>query len=57
MKTKHARFDPCGALRDSVVQCNQIRSVDEKRLARTLGQLRPATIAKVNQALKISLAL
>jgi mRNA-degrading endonuclease toxin of MazEF toxin-antitoxin module len=29
---------------------NQIRSVDEKRLVRTLGQLRPATMAKVNQA-------
>ncbi len=42
---------------DSVVQCNQIRSVDEKRLVRTLGQLRTATMTKVDKALKISLAL
>lgn len=35
----------------------RFRSVDEKRLVRTLGQLRPATMAKVDEALKISLAL
>jgi len=46
-----------GFTKDSVVQCNQIRSVDEKRLVRTLGQLRPVTMAKVDQALRISLAL
>jgi len=46
-----------GLTKDSVVQCNQIRSVDEKRLIRNLGQLRPTTMAKVNDALKISLAL
>jgi mRNA interferase MazF len=31
-------------VKDSVVLCNQIRSVDEKLLVRTLGQLPPATI-------------
>jgi mRNA interferase MazF len=46
-----------GLAKDSVVLCNQIRSVDEKRLVRTFGQLRPATMAKVDTALKISLAL
>jgi len=46
-----------GLTKDSVVQCNQIRSVDEKRVVRTLGQLKPATIAKVGEALRISLAL
>ncbi len=46
-----------GLAKDSVVQCNQIRSVDEKRLVRTLGQLRPVTMAKVDKALRISLAL
>ena len=46
-----------GLTKDSVVQCNQIRSVDERRLVRTLGQLRPATMAKVDRALQISLAL
>lgn len=44
-------------VKDSVVQCNQIRSVDEKRLVGTLGQLRIATMVKVDKALKISLAL
>ena len=46
-----------GLTKDSVVQCNQIRSVDEKRLLRTLGQLRPATLARVDTALRISLEL
>ena len=46
-----------GLTKDSVVQCNQIRSVDEKRLMKTLGQLRPSTMARVDTALKISLAL
>ncbi len=46
-----------GLSKDSVVQCNQIWSVDEKRLVRTLGQLRLATMARVDKALKISLAL
>ncbi|MGO9056077.1 MAG: type II toxin-antitoxin system PemK/MazF family toxin [Candidatus Binataceae bacterium] len=46
-----------GLAKDSVVQCNQIRSADEKRLVRTLGQLSPATMATVDKALKISLAL
>jgi mRNA interferase MazF len=46
-----------GLAKDSVVQCNQIRSVDEKRIVRTLGQLKSATVAKVSEALRISLAL
>src|SRR5271168_4656556 len=46
-----------GLTKDSVVQCNQIRSVDEARIVKTLGQLRPTSMAKVDKALKISLAL
>lgn len=46
-----------GLTKDSVVQCNLIRSVDEQRFVRTLGQLSPATMRKVDAALKISLAL
>jgi len=46
-----------GLVKDSVVQCNQIRSVDERRLVRTLGHLRTATMTRVDKALKISLAL
>jgi len=46
-----------GLDKDSVVQCNLIRSVDEKRIVRALGHLSPGTMLKVNRALKISLAL
>ncbi len=53
----HVQKGEGGLGKDSVVQCNQIRSVDEKRLVRALGRLRPATMGKVDQALKISLAL
>jgi mRNA interferase MazF len=46
-----------GLLKDSVVQCNHLRSVDERRFVRTLGQLSPSTMKKVDQALRISLGL
>jgi mRNA interferase MazF len=46
-----------GLAKDSVVQCNQIRSADEKPLVRTLGQLRSATMAEVDKTLRMSLAL
>jgi len=46
-----------GLLKDSVVQCNLIRVVDEKRLVKTLGYLSKATMEKVDQALRISLSL
>src|SRR5580704_16618239 len=35
-----------GLIKDSVVQCNQLRSVDEKRMVRTLGRLSTSTLAK-----------
>ena len=46
-----------GLIKDSVVQCNLIRSVDERRFVRTLGRLSGATMEKVDRALRISLAL
>ena len=46
-----------GIEKDSYVLCNQIRSVDEKRLGKIYGQLSRATMEKVDQALRISLAL
>ena len=46
-----------GLTKDSVVQCSQIRSVDEARFVRTLGQLNAGTIKKIDRALRISLAL
>ena len=49
---------PEGGLRQpSVIQLNQIRSIDKRRLLRRLGRLRPATIAAVEEALRISLGL
>jgi mRNA interferase MazF len=46
-----------GLVKDSVVQCNLVRCVDEKRFVRTLGHLSKTTMDKVDRALRISLAL
>ncbi len=61
----HARFDvnvevkaPEGGLtNDSLVLLNQIRSVDRSRLGRYWGRLSDETMARVDEALKISLGL
>lgn len=42
---------------DSVILLNQIRSIDERRLARRLGAISPATMKKVERSLRISLGL
>ncbi len=41
----------------SVVLLNQIRSVDQRRLIKRLGALRPATMRRVERALQISFGL
>jgi mRNA interferase MazF len=46
-----------GLTGDSVVLLNQIRSIDRQRLVRRLGRLRPDTMARVNEALVVSLGL
>jgi mRNA interferase MazF len=46
-----------GLTKDSIILCNQIRVVDESRLGRTLGKLADATMARVDQGLRISLGL
>lgn len=46
-----------GLVKDSVAMCNQIRCVDEARFGKTYGHVSPATMAKVDQALKVSLGL
>ena len=46
-----------GLTKDSVIQCNLIRCVDEARASHSLGRLAPNTMRAVNEALKISLAL
>jgi mRNA interferase MazF len=46
-----------GLTKPSVVLLNQIRSVDRRRLVGRLGRLKPATLIRVDQALRISLGL
>jgi mRNA interferase MazF len=41
----------------SSIRLDQIRTVDRQRLVRRLGVVESATIAKVDEALKISLGL
>jgi mRNA interferase MazF len=60
-----ARYDvevevraPEGGLeRDSLVLLNQIRTVDKRRLGRHWGRLAPSTMARVDEAIRISLGL
>ena len=42
---------------DSVVLTNQVRAIDKQRLVKRLGKLRPETMERVDEALKISLGL
>lgn len=46
-----------GLTKDSVVLCNQIKTVDERRFGKILGILTDSTMEQIDQALKISLAL
>lgn len=47
-----------GGLRNpSTVMLNQIRTIDKSRLIEYWGRLKPGTMKKVNEALKISLGL
>lgn len=49
---------PEGGLRqDSTVLLNQIRTIDRSRLGRYWGRLSPQTMARIDQALSISLGL
>jgi mRNA interferase MazF len=42
---------------DSIIQLNQIRTVDKSRLGPLLGSAKPQTMLEVDQALAISLGL
>jgi mRNA interferase MazF len=46
-----------GLLKDSVVKCNHLRSIDQLRIGRSFGQLPPATMRRVEVALRVSLDL
>lgn len=46
-----------GLIKDSVVLCNQIKTIDERRFGRTYGKFSDDTMSKIDLALRISLAL
>ncbi len=46
-----------GLIKDSVAQCNLIRAIDGSRVIERMGQVTPRTMAEIEKALKISLAL
>lgn len=46
-----------GLLKDSVVKCNHIRSIDGTRIGRSFGRLRADTMRRVDAALRVSLDL
>jgi mRNA interferase MazF len=46
-----------GLSKDSVIKCDQLRTVDEARLGQVYGHLGPATMERVDDALRVSLAL
>ncbi|MDO8537629.1 MAG: type II toxin-antitoxin system PemK/MazF family toxin [archaeon] len=47
-----------GFQQDSLIQCNQIRTISVKeRIIKKLGALKPSTMQKVDQALKVSLGI
>lgn len=47
----------CGLDRDSVVLLEQIRTIDKVRLGSRIGVLPPADLARVEEALRISLGV
>ena len=46
-----------GLLKDSVVLAEQIRTLDKRRLRERIGTLRPEVMARVSEAVKISLGV
>jgi mRNA interferase MazF len=46
-----------GLRKDSIILCDQIRTVDESRIVQTIGRMPGAVMERVKIALKISLAL
>ena len=46
-----------GLLKDSVVLAEQIRTLDKRRLRERIGTLRPEVMARVTEAVKVSLGV
>lgn len=47
----------CGLPRNSMVECEQIRTIDKKRLGEKCGEVDPTTMQKINECLKISVGI
>ena len=47
----------CGLPRNSMVECEQIRTIDKTRLGKKCGEVDPQTMQKVNECLKISVGI
>ena len=46
-----------GLARDSVVLAEQVRTLDKRRLKERIGQLPPEEMARIDQALRVSMGL
>lgn len=46
-----------GLSHNSAILLNQLRAVDKRRLVRRMGKLKPKTMRRVDQSIKISLGL
>lgn len=46
-----------GLTKDSVIQCEQIRTIDKRRITRKLGSVNINCLQEVEEAIKITLAL
>lgn len=47
----------CGLPRNSMVECEQIRTIDKRRLKDKVGEVDPHTMKQINECLKISVGI
>jgi mRNA interferase MazF len=47
----------CGLPRNSMVECEQIRTIDKKRLGEKCGEVDPVTMREIDKCLKISVGI
>ena len=47
----------CGLPKESMVECEQVRTLDKKRLKDFMGQVSEEVLAEIDKGLKISFAL
>ena len=47
----------CGLPRNSMVECEQIRTIDKKRLDEKCGEVDPQTMKEIDKCLKISVGI